>query len=93
MRQTAAKIEKIKTRMLRIITKPAKSEYPEYAEIYLKLIPAGGLILKHLGDNFQTVRDFIYALPPEKLLYKYAEDKWTVKEILVHIVDDERIFA
>jgi len=78
---------------MRIIPKPDKSEYPGYAEMYVKLVPDDGLILKHLADNFQLVKDFIYALPPEKLLYKYAEDKWTVKEILVHIVDDERIFA
>jgi uncharacterized damage-inducible protein DinB len=46
-----------------------------------------------LGDNFQTVKDFIYSLPPETLLQRYAADKWTIKEILVHIVDDERIYS
>jgi uncharacterized damage-inducible protein DinB len=78
---------------MRIIPKPEKNEYPEYAEMYMKLLPDDGLILKHLADNFQMSKDFIYALPPEKLLYKYAPDKWTIKEILVHIVDDERIYA
>lgn len=78
---------------MRTIPKPEKSEYPEYAEMYIKLLPDDGLILKHLADNFQMTKDFIYALPPEKMLYKYAEDKWTIKEILVHIVDDERIFS
>ena len=78
---------------MRVIPKPDKSEYPEYAAMYMNLLPDDGLILKHLADNFQTVRDFIYALPPEKLLYRYSEDKWTIKEILVHIVDDERIYA
>lgn len=78
---------------MRRISKPEKSEYPEYAEMYIGLLPDDGLILKHLADNFQTVKNFIYALPPEKLLYRYREDKWTIKEILVHIVDDERIYA
>lgn len=78
---------------MRIIPKPDKNEYPEYAEMYLKLLPADGFVLKHLADNFRKVVDFIYTLPREKLLYRYAEDKWTVKEILVHIVDDERIFS
>ncbi|MEP6904274.1 MAG: DinB family protein [Actinomycetota bacterium] len=78
---------------MRLISKPDKSEYPEYAEIYIKLLPGDGLILKHLKNNFQMIKDFIYSLPAEKLLYAYAEDKWTIKEILVHIVDDERIFA
>ena len=32
-------------------------------------------------------------MPPDKLTYRYAENKWTIKEILVHIMDDERIYA
>ena len=78
---------------MRIIPKPEKSEYPDYAEMYVKLLPDDGLILKHLADNFRRAKDFIYGLPTEKLLYKPAPDKWTIKEILVHIVDDERIYA
>lgn len=78
---------------MRIIPKPEKGEYPDYAEIYIKLLPGDGLVLQHLADNFERVKDFIYTLPPEKLLFKYAPDKWTIKEILVHIVDDERIYA
>lgn len=78
---------------MRTIPKPAKGEYPEYAEMYMKLLPADNLILKHLADNFETAKNLIYGLPPEKLLYKPAPDKWTIKEILVHIVDDERIFS
>ncbi len=78
---------------MKIITKPDKDEYPEYAEMYMKLIPDDGFVLNRLNNNFQMVKGFIYSLPPEKLLYRYAENKWTIKEILVHIVDDERIFA
>jgi DinB superfamily len=78
---------------MRIICKPGKGEYPEYAKMYKKLLPADGLVLNHLEDNFQTVKGFFYSLPPEKLLYRYAKDKWTIKEILVHIVDEERIYA
>lgn len=78
---------------MRVIPKPDRGEYPDYAEMYIKLLPDDGLVLRHLADNFRHVKDFIYRLPPEKLLYKPAPDKWTIKEILVHIVDDERIFS
>ena len=78
---------------MRIIPKPEKGEYPEYAEMYIKLLPDDGLILQHLADNFRAVKDFICRLPTEKLIYKPAPDKWMIKEILVHIVDDERIFS
>ncbi|HEX8560141.1 MAG TPA: DinB family protein [Pyrinomonadaceae bacterium] len=78
---------------MRTIPKPEPGEYPDYAEMYLRLLPADGMVLKRLADNFRVVKDLIYSLPPEKLLYKYSEDKWTIKEILVHVVDDERIYA
>ena len=61
--------------------------------MYMKLLPADGFLLKHLKDNFLMVRTFIYSLPEEKLVHRYAPGKWSIKEILVHIIDDERIFA
>lgn len=78
---------------MRIINKPIEGEYPPYSHIYLDLLEDDGKILEHLQQNFITIRDFIYQLPEEKLYYRYAEGKWTIKEILVHLIDDERIFA
>jgi len=78
---------------MRIIQPPQPGEYPPYAIMYMKLLPADGFILKHLWDNFLLVKELTYALPEEKLLYRYAPGKWSIKETLVHIVDDERIFA
>lgn len=78
---------------LRTIPKPKKGEYPPYSAIYMELLKDDGLILQHLKDNFLKIKDFIYGLPEEKLYYRYAEGKWSIKEILVHIIDDERIFA
>lgn len=78
---------------MRVIQKPPAGEYPVHAEMYMKLLPDDGLILNHLKDNFENTRAFICALPQEKLLHRYKKDKWSVKEILVHIIDDERIYA
>ncbi|MGZ3926821.1 MAG: DinB family protein, partial [Mucilaginibacter sp.] len=78
---------------MRTIHKAKKGDYPEYAEMYMKLLPDDGLILKHLKDNFEVNKKFIYTLPEQLLYYRYNEGKWSIKEILVHIVDDERIFA
>jgi uncharacterized damage-inducible protein DinB len=77
----------------RIIEKPKKGEYPEYASMYINLIPDDGRLLNHLWKNFEFTKKLIQSLPPEKLLHRYAEGKWTIKEILVHIMDDERIYA
>ncbi len=78
---------------MRIIPKPQPGEYPEYAEMYMSLLPDDGQVLLHLKNNFPKAKEFIFSLPAEKLRYRYAPDKWSIKEILVHIVDDERIFA
>ena len=78
---------------MRIISPPVEGEYPAYAIMYMKLLPTDGMILKHMWDNFLMAKEMIYSLPEEKLYFRYAPGKWSIKEILVHIIDDERIFA
>ena len=73
------------------IDKPAKTEYPAYAAMYINLVPDDGLVLHHLSENFKKMQYLVLSLPEETLLYKYSECKWTIKEMLVHIIDDERI--
>jgi uncharacterized damage-inducible protein DinB len=75
------------------IEKPKPGEYPDYANMYMKLVPDDGLLLKHLEDNFEAVNMLIRSLASEKLLHRYASDTWTIKETLVHIIDDERIYS
>ena len=78
---------------MRTIPKPLEGEYPPYAIMYIKLLPDDEMVLQHLKDNFIAVKELIYSLPEKMLYHRYAEGKWSIKEILVHIVDDERIFA
>jgi uncharacterized damage-inducible protein DinB len=78
---------------MRRIEKPKEGEYPSYADIYIGLMPDDGLVLKHLSENVKATRDLILALPEERLAFRYAEGKWTIKEILAHLIDDERIYA
>lgn len=78
---------------MRRISKPAPGELAPYASMYIDLLPDDEQVLIHLLQNLETCRDFIAGLSPEQLLHRYAPGKWTIKEILVHIVDDERIYA
>ncbi len=75
------------------IEKPQAGEYAPYAIIYIGLLPDDGLVLKYLQDNLHATKNLILSLPAEKPAYRYAAGKWTIKEILVHISDDERIYA
>lgn len=77
----------------RRIPRPLPGEYPPYAGMYLDLVPDDDRLMEHLRDNLRTVIGLVSSLPEERLLHRYAPDKWTVKEVLVHLVDDERIYA
>ncbi|MCR9263908.1 MAG: DinB family protein [Flavobacteriaceae bacterium] len=78
---------------MKYIKKPLKGEYPPYSHIYMDLLEDDGKVLEHLRQNFMEIKELVQTLPEEKLLYRYAENKWTIKEILVHLIDDERIFT
>jgi hypothetical protein len=50
-------------------------------------------LLEALRISDQMMTDFIKTLPTEKENFAYAPGKWTIKELLAHIADAERIFA
>lgn len=75
------------------IPKPKEGEFAPYASMYINLLPDDGRVLNHMKDNLKKTKDFILSIPEEKLSYRYAQGKWTIKEILLHLSDLERIFA
>lgn len=78
---------------MRRIEKPKEGEFPPYAIMYIGLLPDDGFVLKHLKNNMKATKKLILSLPEERLLHRYADGKWTIKELLVHIIDDERIYG
>jgi uncharacterized damage-inducible protein DinB len=61
--------------------------------VYIGLLPDDGLILEHLKNNLVLTSNLLRSLDEQQLNYRYAEGKWTIKEILAHITDDERIYS
>ena len=61
-------------------------------EAYIKLVPDDGNLLIHLEDIFSETEELIIPLSEEKMIYRYAPGKWTIKDILLHMSDSERIF-
>jgi uncharacterized damage-inducible protein DinB len=78
---------------MKLLPKPMAGEYAPYTIMYIGLLPDDGLILEHLRNNLENTVRFIRLLPKGKLTTRHAEGQWTVKEILVHIIDDERIYC
>ena len=69
-----------------------KNEYPSYCETYFKA--AGDVVLvEELEICLHDFIRFVQNLPMDKFDYRYAEGKWTIKEIIQHITDTERILA
>ena len=78
---------------MRIIPNPEPGEYHPSASLYIDLIAKDGRLLEHLAGARVATTELVLALPEEQLSHRYAPGKWTIKEMLVHIVDDERIYA
>jgi hypothetical protein len=72
------------------ITKPEKKEIPEYYRSYVDLTAGDDLISELIQSMNDTISIFS-SFPSEKENFSYAEGKWTVKELFIHLIDAERI--
>ena len=70
----------------------ALASSPEFYKRYISLVPDGNLI-QLLEDQLGSLHRYFLELAPEKWDYRYAEGKWSVKEVLGHLTDSERIFG
>ena len=68
------------------------TEYNEYFGRYINLVTDNTELLQGLEDDKKFVIDFFSSIPEKKLEYRYQPKKWTIKEVLQHIIDTERIF-
>lgn len=67
------------------------TEFQKYIQRYLDLVP-GENILQELKNSEQKTLDVYSKLDEVSSLFRYAENKWTLKEVLQHLIDCERIF-
>ncbi|HYO90463.1 MAG TPA: DinB family protein [Pyrinomonadaceae bacterium] len=72
--------------------RPDKSEYAPYYEKYMSLVPAGDIIAT-LGQQLEGTLATLRGITEEQANSRYAEGKWSVKELVGHIIDTERIFG
>lgn len=71
---------------------PAPGTYPPYFENYIKLADAD-TVAEAIEKYSPCIIGFFRNIPTDKVNYRYAEGKWSIKELLQHIIDAERIFA
>jgi len=74
------------------IARPNSSEHHEYYSRYISKVPDGDLITLLQGQARETDA-LLRGLSEERANYAYAPGKWTIKEVVGHISDAERVFA
>ncbi|MRG45952.1 DUF664 domain-containing protein [Chitinophaga sp. SYP-B3965] len=72
--------------------RPLSQEYGKYYHGYISLVPEDELSLAFDNQTAATLQ-FLEGIPESKLNYAYAPGKWTVKQVLQHLTDAERIFV
>lgn len=71
---------------------PLTNEYHPFYENYIKLA-SGQPIMRKLKNQLNSIDDFLADIPPAKYDYAYADEKWTVKQVISHLIDTERVMT
>jgi len=72
--------------------KPQSGEYNPYFQNYIKLVTEGDF-QQLLQQNTEALTQFFNSIPIEKREFRYAADKWTIKQLMIHIIDAERVMS
>ena len=74
------------------MSRPEKTEYGEWYAGYISLVPEDDIVTA-LAAQVGELQELCGEISEDQGLYAYAEGKWTIKEVLGHLNDGERIFA
>lgn len=77
---------------MKLITSPDPSTLPPFYSGYVSHVREMD-VMEALADSNDKTYHLVRLIPEEKGLYRYAPEKWSIKELLCHIMDAERIFA
>ncbi|MFC4777762.1 DinB family protein [Paenibacillus sp. GCM10023252] len=74
-----------------MLIRPSENEYLPAAQTYIDLVPDGNL-LEILKSQMEQTKRLLAGLSEQQSLFKYAQDKWTIKSVVGHISDVERLW-
>src|SRR5215470_12062831 len=79
-------------RMSTSVVRPAKSEYDPYYQRYISLVPDEDVLVS-LDQQLSETLILLRSLSEHHGAFRYEPNKWSVKEVLGHLIDSERIMA
>jgi hypothetical protein len=75
-----------------IVDRPDPTEYAAYYGKYVSLVPHGD-ILTTLDQQLDDTLSLLRCITESQSAFRYAPDKWSIRELVGHIIDTERIFS
>jgi len=75
------------------VTQLHSGEYAPFYANYIAQVSNEYTLMEELEISVHRLIKFVQNIPMDKYDYRYAEGKWTIKDILQHLIDAERIFA
>jgi hypothetical protein len=75
-----------------IATRPLPDEYDPYFARYISLVPPGDLVTS-LDEQGDALAVLLRQIGPSGELHRYQPTKWSVREVVGHLIDTERVFA
>lgn len=72
--------------------RPAETDYAPYYGKYVSLVPEGDIVAT-LGRQLDNTLATLGGVSEAKAAHRYTPDKWSVKELVGHLIDTERIFS
>ncbi len=74
------------------LVRPESSEYAPFYAGYVARVPEDDIV-SVLQKQADEIRDLARALPAAKETFRYADGKWSIREVLGHLIDGERVFG
>jgi hypothetical protein len=74
------------------LERPAPTEHAEYYGRYIGLVPDGDIV-EALRDQLGETLALLQGVPEDRETHRYAEGKWSIREVVGHLIDTERLFA
>ncbi|HRI47737.1 MAG TPA: DinB family protein [Ignavibacteriaceae bacterium] len=79
--------------MTKKLTKPFEEEYDNYYKTYINYLEDEINITLQLSNQRDILVDYLNSITEGDAEFAYTEGKWTIKEVLGHMIDTERVFS